>query len=328
MGFRIRSNATSARAIREMETHTQSLHVSNTKLASGKRINHAKDDAAGLAISENLRAKVRSLAVAKRNSLDGLSLLEVAEGGFNETSNMLVRLRELAIQAGSDTVGGKERNYLDREFVALKQEIDRISASVEFNGVRLIGGQPNPPQNQMKNIPSRKTDNPLEFQIDSSYLADSDGKSSANPVNIVRFSTENIVAYTSGKNSLNLGEGYDGTRLNSKNAAHNSIDRIDKAIKKVNEHRSYLGSTQNRLKHVMAVLDIKIESNMHSRSRIADTDFAAESSKYMRFQIQQNAASSVLSSANVSPNQALSLLDRSEFAPDIIKKTIIQDRVH
>lgn len=160
-----------------------------------------------------------------------------------------------------------------------------------------------------------------------SYLRHSDAKTSANPVNIVRFSTKNLVAYTSGNNSLNIGEGYDGARLNSKKAAHDSIHRIDKAITKVNEHRAFLGSTQNRLKHVLNVLDIKIENNMQSKSRISDTDFAAESSHYMRFQIQQNAATSVLSSANVAPKQALSLLDRSEFAPDIIRKTIILDHL-
>ncbi len=313
----------SARALREMGMHTNSLHNSTNKLASGKRINFAKDDAAGLSISENLRAKVRSLSVAKRNSLDGLSILEVAEAGFQETSNMLIRLRQLAVQASSDTVGGGERRYLDREFTTLKKEIDRISAAVEFNGVRLIGGHPNQPPNSMAGIPSRKMDYPLEFQVDSSYLNKADAVTSKAPVNIVRFSTEHLVAYTSGHDSLHLGEDQDGARLNSKKAAHDSLSLLDKAITKVNHHRSFLGSTQSKLKHVLKLLDIKIETNMESGSRIVDTDFAAETTTYVKSKMSQNAASSVLSSANVQGEVALSLLDRSDARNDIIMKSII-----
>jgi flagellin len=327
MGFRIRSNAMSARALRQLGSHTNTVGTSTTKLASGKRINFAKDDAAGLSISENLRAKVRSLNAAKRNSLDGLSILEVAEAGFQETSNMLIRLKQLAVQASSDTVGGTQRQYLDREFTTLKQEIDRISAAVEFNGVRLIGGHPNPPPNQMQGIPNNKTDYPLEFQIDSNYYEKADAVTSHAPVNVVRFNTKNLVAYTSGHDSLNIGEGQDGARLNSKKAAHDSLAKLDFAIKRVNKHRSFLGSTQNQLKHVLNVLDIKIESGMESGSRIADTDMAAESSQYVRSKMQQSAATSVLSSANVQSEVALGLLDRTDPRNSLILKSIIHKQV-
>jgi flagellin len=324
MGMRIKTNAASARALREMGQQTGALKSSTTKLASGKRINQAADDAAGLSISENLRAKVRGVGQARRNALDGLSVLEVAEGGFVETTNMLVRLRELAVQASSDTVGNNERNYLDREFVALKQEIDRIAASVEFNGVRLLGGQPTPPGNSFEKIPTRKLDYPMEFQVDTQYFEKADGLSSKSPVNVIRFTTKNLVAYTTGDHSLNLGEGYEGTRVNSKNSAHHTLNLIDKAITRVNEHRAFVGSTQNRLKHLMTNLSVKIENMKMSNSRISDTDFAAETATYVQSQVGQRAASSVLSQANVLPEVALSLLERGRFGQNITPSTIIQ----
>ena len=146
MGLRIRTNVASLNAQRRLGQSTDAIGESGNKLASGERINKASDDAAGLAISENLRADVRSLNQAKRNALDGVSLVQTAEGGLNETTNMLVRLRELAVQAASDTVGNTERGFLDKEYQALKSEIDRIANSTEFNGTRLLVGQVDLPE--------------------------------------------------------------------------------------------------------------------------------------------------------------------------------------
>src|SRR5580658_5860009 len=134
MGLRIATNTTALNAQRTMAMTRMQLDKTLEKLASGSRINHAGDDAAGLAISENLRAQIRGIRQAKRNAQDGVSLVQVTEGGLNEISNILVRLRELSIHAASDTIGDIERGFTDREFQALKQEVDRIANVTEFNG--------------------------------------------------------------------------------------------------------------------------------------------------------------------------------------------------
>src|SRR3954470_18378149 len=141
MGLRIATNITALNAQRQMATTRLSLDKSFERLASGSRINHAGDDAAGLAISENLRAQVRGIRQAKRNAQDGISLIQVSEGGLNEVGNILIRLRELAIQAASDTIGDTERGFTDREYQSLKEEIDRISNVTEFNGTPLLNGR-------------------------------------------------------------------------------------------------------------------------------------------------------------------------------------------
>src|ERR1700683_4633412 len=141
MGLRIATNTTALNAQRQMSITRGALDQSLERLASGSRINHAGDDAAGLAISENLRAQIRGLRQAKRNAGDGVSLIQVSEGGMNEISNILVRLRELGTQAESDKIGDTERGFTDREFQSLKQEIDRIANSTNFNGIPLLNGK-------------------------------------------------------------------------------------------------------------------------------------------------------------------------------------------
>src|SRR6187549_3639197 len=137
MGLRINTNVTAMNAQRTMAAVRGKLDASLEKLSSGSRINHAGDDAAGLAISENLKAQVRGMRQAKRNAQDGISLVQVSEGGLNEVTNIVVRLRELAVQAASDTIGDTERRFTDREFQSLKDEIDRIANATEFNGTPL-----------------------------------------------------------------------------------------------------------------------------------------------------------------------------------------------
>ena len=292
-------------------------------MASGHRINRASDDAAGLSISENLRADFRSLAVAKRNSLDALSFAEVAEGGFVESANILVRLRELAVQAGSDTVGPNERGYLDREYVQLKYEIDRIAASVQFNGVKLLSGFPTPPDNGLKELPSKPVDYPMEFQVDAHYHTQSDAASNGNPVDIIRFNSKELVAYTDGDYSLHLGEGESGTRLQSKMQAHESIHAIDEALTVLASHRAACGSLQNRLKETMSNLSNKIANLMQGNSRIIDTDIAKEVAEYTSVNIIRQGTTSVLSQANQNPSQALNLLEKDNRIPNILVQTLI-----
>lgn len=324
MALQIRTNMMAARALREYGVKSDGLNSSTEKLASQKRINRASDDAAGLSVSENLRADVRSLAVAKRNALDALSFAEIAEGGFVEAQNVLIRLRELAVQAGSDTVGPNERGYLDREFVQMKLEIDRIAAMVEFNGVKLVAGFPDTPANSQADLPTRSVDYPMEFQIDVNYYINTDSAASNAPVNIIRFNSREMVAFTSGPNSLQIGEGEAGIRIRSKVQAHESIHQIDEAQKKLAEHRSTAGALQNRLKDTMANLSTRMENLMQSNSRIVDADFAKEVAEYTQNSVLRQGTTAILSQANVQPKQALSLLQSSETrTPNILVQTLI-----
>ena len=304
MGLRIRTNISSVNAQRRLSGATSDVQESGAKLASGYRINKAADDAAGLSISENLRADVRSLNQAKRNASDGVSLVQTAEGGLVETSNMLIRLRELSIQAASDTVGKQEREYLDREFVALKNEIDRIANSTEFNGTRLLVGDA-PLSDELANQPDVY---PLEIQVGKDYYLQSDAVDAQNPVNIIKMDLSRLNAFTEGEGSLNLGRNEEGTRVTTKTSAQTSISTIDGAITRVNDHRAYLGAIQNRLRSTIENLGIQVENISEARSRIVDTDFASESAAFTQANIMQQAGTSVLAQANQSGKVALNLL--------------------
>lgn len=304
MGLRIRTNIASVNAQRRLETSTNSLRGSMAKLSSGKRINKAADDAAGLAISENLRADIRSFDQAKRNAMDGVALVQTAEGALVETNNMLIRLRELAVQAASDTVGGQEREFIDKEFLALKDEIDRIANSTEYNGTRLLVGQ----TEVSDEFANQEGTFPLEIQVGKDYYADSDSLDQDNPVNIIRIDLGEINAFTSGEGSFDIGKAEEGTRVNNKQNAQNSISVLDNAIVKTSDYRAYLGSIQNRLNSGIANLSVNIENLSDAKSRIQDTDFAAETAKYTSTNILQQAGTSILGSANQQPQVALSLL--------------------
>lgn len=307
MGLRIRTNVSSINAQRRLGISTEALGTSASKLASGERINRAADDAAGLAISENLRSDVRSLNMARRNANDGVSLVQTAEGGLMETTNMLIRLRELAVQASSDTVGQTERSFIDKEYQALKLEIDRIAQSTEFNGTRLLIGEKQMPEDMLGN----ENQFPLEVQISSDYYINSDSLEQANPTNIIRIDLQGINAFSEGENSLQLNEATTGealTGLTEKRQAQLSIARLDDAITRVNDYRSYLGAIQNRFGSTIQNLGIQIENLDTARSRIRDTDFAAETAEYTKTKILQQAGSSVLAQANAQPQIALGLL--------------------
>lgn len=307
MGLRIRTNVASLNAQRRLGMSTEGVNSSMTKLSSGKRINKAADDAAGLAISENLRADVRSLNQARRNAMDGVSLVQTAEGGLVETTNMLVRLRELSVQAASDTIGKAERGFLDQEFQALKSEIDRIANSTEFNGTRLLVGEAEIADEL------RTGDNsfPLEIQIGKDYYPGADSLEADNPVNIIRIDLQNLNAFTTGENSLQLNESMEGeelTGITEKPQAQLSIGRLDSAIEKVNEYRAYLGAVQNRLQSTINNIGVQSENLESARSRIVDTDYAEETANYTKEKILQQAGTSTLAQANAQPQIALSLL--------------------
>ena len=306
MGLRIRTNVASLTSQRRLGQATDALANSGNKLSSGERINKAADDAAGLSISENLRADVRGLNQAKRNALDGVSLVQTAEGGLMETTNMLVRLRELAVQAASDTIGNTEREFVDREFVALKDEIDRIANSTEFNGTRLLTGGKELAEEMGPSNPF-----PLEIQVGKDYYAEADAlvdDNSNNPINIIRIDLQGLNAFTDGEGSLELGAREQGARVNDKVSAQSSISVLDKAITRVNDYRSYLGAIQNRFQSTINNLGVQVENLDTARSRIRDTDFASETALYTQAKILQQAGTSVLAQANQQPSIALGLL--------------------
>jgi flagellin len=216
---------------------------------------------------------------------------------------MLIRLRELAIQSSSDTIGNTERGFLNKEYLQLKDEIDRIAMSTEFNGTRLLVGE-----TELGDELQSANQSPLEIQVGKDYFADADSSSEANPVNIIKLDFANLNAFTSGDGSLELGKADEGTNVGEKVDAQNSIAVVDTAITRVNEYRSYLGAVQNRLGSTINNIGIQVENLSESRSRIKDTDFASETAKMTQANILQQAGSSILANANQQPQIALSLL--------------------
>jgi flagellin len=275
MGLRINTNIAAINARRMLVGSTDATQKSLERLSSGNRINRAGDDAAGLAISENLKAQIRGLRQAKRNASDGISLVQVTEGGLNEVSNILVRLRELSIQAASDTIGDTERAFTDREFQSLKQEIQRISESTNFNGIPLLSGR----------------EQPIDIQVGM-------------------FNTQNDrLSYDTKFSDSRLESlGIQEEAVMSKLGAQNSLAKIDAGLKRVNEVRSTLGAMQNRLASTVSNLTIYDENLSAANSRIRDTDIAEESSELVKQQILQQAGVAVLGHANTSQQMALKLL--------------------
>jgi flagellin len=277
MGLRIATNVTALNAQRQMAATRANLDRSLEKLASGSRVNHAGDDAAGLAISENLRAQIRGMRQAKRNAQDGVSLVQVSEGGLNEISNMLIRLRELAIQAASDTIGDTERQFADREFQSLKQEIDRIANVTTFNGTPLLNGKAGI----------------FEIQVGTHN----------NPIlDRVVYNGERADASL---DSLKLG----GESVATKQGAQLSLSVIDDALIRVNSIRSDLGAMQNRLQSTINNLSISDENLSAANSRIRDADMAEEVSEMTKNNILMQSGISVLSQANNTNSHALKLLN-------------------
>ncbi|MCM2276522.1 MAG: flagellin FliC [Oligoflexia bacterium] len=276
MGLRINTNIQALAAQRNLRANREEEGSVLEKLASGSRINRAGDDAAGLAISEKLRANIRSFRQAGRNANDGISLLQTAEGALNETGNILVRFRELAIQAASDTIGEAERGYLDIEVQQLKTELQRIARTTEFNGTKLLDA--------VANI--------REIQIGKDNDADNDRfyydvlKTAANPERL----------------------GVQALSVATKFAAQSSLAQIDRAINKVSGTRAEIGALQNRLESTIRNLGITDENLSASRSRISDADMASLTADLTRSQILTNSNIAILSQANQGGKIALKLL--------------------
>lgn len=306
MGLRIRTNVQSLNAQRNMGLSNQRVSSHMEKLSSGMRINKAADDAAGLAISEGLNADIRSLAQAKRNANDAVSMLQVAEGSLEEVSNIVTRLKELSVQAASDTVGQRERDFLNREFMQLKDEVDRIVLSTEYNGTRLLIGT----GDVAPELLQQHNQFPLEMQIGKDYITPPDSLEARNPVDIIRVDFAKMNAATEGENSLDIGSAANeaGTRIDSKPEAQHAMAKLDEALGKISSHRATIGAIQNRLGSTDRNLGVMIENLSAAKSRIRDADFATETAEFTQSNILLQAGASVLTQANKLPQVALNLL--------------------
>ena len=280
MGLRIRTNATSLNAQNTLGKNNAALQNSMEKLSSGYRINKAADDAAGLAISENFRAQVKSYNQARRNANDGVSMLQVAEGAMNEVSNILTRMRELTTQSANDTLIARDRSFLNSEYSSLKAEVDRISEVTEFNGTFLVNG----------NLSSDGVDFQIGLEATTNDRLN---------VTLADIDTSSIGSSGTSVNS---------TDVSSKTNARTAMNVLDDAINDIAQQRSNIGAHQNRLNSTIVNLSNAAENISASNSRIRDVDVASESAVMTRNQILSQAGSSMLAQANQQPNTALQLL--------------------
>jgi flagellin len=276
MGLRIATNIASQTVQKNLKEVSNAGNSELERLSSGKRITKAADDAAGLAISTNLEAQTKGLRQATRNANDGISLVQTAEGGLNETTNILVRLRELTIQAASDTVGDQERGFLDKEYQQLTKEVDRISDSTTFNGTNLLNG---------------KGKGTMDFQV-GAFAGE-----------------QNKITFDSGESDSSTSNiGISGTSISAKDDALDAIANVDGAIEKVSGQRANLGSIQSRLQSTVKNLETQTINQDSARSVIQDVDVADSSARLASNQVVKNAAVSTLAQANAIPNSALRLI--------------------
>jgi flagellin len=274
MALTINTNVASLNAQRNLSSTQLQLSKSMERLSSGLRINRAGDDAAGLAISQNMQANIRSMNQAVRNANDGISLVQTAEGALNETSNILLRMRELGTQAANGVLSQSQRDNIQVEFKNLQDEIDRISAVTDFNGTKLLNG----------------------------------ALSAGTSLQIGTGTTANdTISVTIGNNNtatLSVSANF----VSTQGAAQSALTAIDSAIQAVSTARGNLGAVQNRLQSTINNLQVAVENTSAANSRIVDVDVAAESANMTKAQILAQAGVSVLSQANQAPQLALKLL--------------------
>ena len=271
MGLRINTNIAALNANRQLNRTTGRLNKSLERLSSGLRINRAADDAAGLAIAEGLGARVRGLRVAQRNAQDGISLVQTAEGALSETTNILQRMRELAVQAASGTLSTANRSSIQDEVEELLSQIDDIASDTEFNGVVLM---------------TQTTTITIQAGADLG---------------------QTLAVTISGADSADLSIN-SSFAVSSAAAASTAIQQIESALATVNANRGTLGAQQNRLEFTINTLAIQEENSAASESAIRDANIALETIEFTRNQILIAAGTSILAQANLVPQTALQLL--------------------
>jgi flagellin len=276
MGLRIGTNIVSINAQRSLSTSQRSIEKSFAQLSTGSRINKASDDAAGLSLSENLRSQVRGFRQAQRNANDAVSMVQVAEGGLGEVSNILTRLRELGVQAASDSVGDSERAFINKEVVQMTQEMQRIAESARYGNTQLLDG----------------SGGEFGFQV-----------------GIYNNDFQDRITYDAGSiNATTAALGVDGLDFSDKTSARDFLTVIEGAQRQVNSHRATLGALQNRLLSASDNHGQVIENLSAANSRIRDTDIADATAELTKNNILMNASTSVLQQANAQPAAALKLI--------------------
>jgi len=276
MGMRISTNLASINAQRTLTQSQSAIQKSMAQMSSGSRITKAADDAAGLGVSENLKSQIRSYSQATRNANDGISMVQVAEGGLGEISNILTRLRELAIQSSSDTVGDTERGYISKESDQLINEVERIAKTNRFGKISMLDG--------------KAGNYDIQVGINNNDFEDR-----------ISFNASQLDATTS---SL----GIEGLDLGSKSGAQSMLMTIDGAQEKVSGFRANIGAIQNRLESATSNLGVQHENLSAANSRIRDTDIAQASADAARNQVLLQASTATLAQANQQPQLALKLI--------------------
>jgi len=284
--MRINHNISSMTTQGSLFSNNRMVSGNLEKLSTGLRINRASDDAAGLAISENLRSQVKGTSQAKKNAQDGISLLNIAEGAANEISSVLQRMRELAIQSATDTLTDTERSFTNQEFKQLSQEIDRIATVTNFNGQKLLTNDSSAPR-----FGGGTTGSTLWIDANDQYGTDSI------TVTIDTLSTDS-----------NGGLSIADSVLASQSTAASAITALDGAIGSVNEMRSNLGAWVNRLESTINNLTVSNTNQQAAESQIRDVDFAYESSQFAKNQILTQSATAMLSQANQTSQGVLALI--------------------
>lgn len=272
MGLRINQNIDAANSYRNLSVTQGQMSKSLEKLSSGFRINRAADDAAGLAISEGLRSQVGGLKVATRNAQDGISVVQTAEGALTEVHSILQRVRDLTVQGANDSNSAEARTNIETEIASLGEELDRITASTEFNGTKLLTGATS-----------------MKFQVGAQGNADS----------TITVDLTDVATTVAGIKSL---------AVTDNTTAQASIESVDTAISAISTARADLGASQNRFEHTINSVNVAIENLSASESRIRDTDMAQEMMSFTRSQILSQAGTAMLAQANQASQGVLSLL--------------------
>ena len=274
MGLRINTNVAAISAQRQLSVQQKRNHHAIAALSSGSRIVNAADDAAGLAISENIKGQTRGIGIARQNAFNAISLVQVSEGGLNEINNILIRLRELGVQAASDNVGDTERGFLNTEVQQLIEESNRIAKTTRFGNKKLLDG----------------SGEELEFHVGP--FGDKD----------------NIIAYKISADATTDALGIDGVSVDDKQGARDTLQYVDDALIKLGKMRADFGAVQSRLNTTVSNLDIQYENLSAANSRLRDADVAYESAELASSNILQQAAVATMAQANTAPQAALRLI--------------------
>ena len=282
----INTNIVSLNAQRNSNTSQMSLSTAMQRLSSGLRVNSAKDDAAGLAIAERMNAQVRGMNVAIRNSNDGISLTQTAEGALAQVGDALQRMRELAVQSANATNSNSDKDSLDKEFGELAKEIQRVLGGTSFNGKHILGSDAGT----------------QSFQVGANTSSDD-----TISITTTQLTTNSSITTVAGTSNAGAGRAKIDSTANA-SAIATVIQDIDTAIDKVNSERATMGASQNRFTAVISNLQVSVESQTAARSRIMDADFAAETANLSRAQILQQAGNAMIAQANQLPQQVLTLL--------------------